>query len=543
MKHRMPWLALVAPLSLAACEASTGAIETSAEPKVPLGLQLPAVNVSLNRIMNGNDGLLTGVDGLGYPATEGPSMDPLIIEARRFYDTLKSPRMEPQPVNYPDPFTGASTPMRRTAPLSLDSWKTEFGFGLRQASETLEQYRLRTNVVVYYNKNELGLGRELACNEFVDGTDPNGAEIKGWACYVTNYGSVFRDQVNSLAEAIEGKYPRNTVAISWRPSMEPGYEVQFYVYGPDGKRLDWAQLDTHGPRPVPHVCMNCHGGWYDEGKHLAKFARFLPMDPNVVVFASGPTVPDSLTREGQEERIRLANIASVKSPLTPAQQELMQELYGGQINTPGAVARNTWLPVAWRGNQEDEQIFDKVVKPYCSTCHLAAQLAFDGSTLGSYTMFRSPADMKAFPLAAVLCGQFGMPNAQPTRINFWDPQKGKVPIAGKRYPAAADALLGWAGLDRASCSGLSEVASCDRGPDPDQLCGTGSSGTACNRATGRCIPEFSGQAPGQAVLGARGVCRMDGSRTCPRPLECASVGNMPAGLSGFDGVCVPARGK
>jgi hypothetical protein len=541
MKHRMPWLALV--FTVVACEASTGTIQPSPEPKVPSDIQLPVVSVSLNRIMNQNDGLLSGVDGFGLPATDGPSMDPLILEARRFYDTLKTPRMQMQPVNYPDPFTGEATPMRRTAPLSFDDWKTEFGFSLRQPGESLADYRVRTNVVTYFNKNELGLGRELSCAEFPDGTDPNGMPIKGWACYVTNYGSVFRDQVNSLAEAVEGKYPRNTVAISWRPSMEPGYEVQFYVYGADGKRLDYAQLDTHGPRPVPHVCMNCHGGWYDDKKHLAKFARFLPLDPSVVVFPSGPNTPYALTREGQEERIRLANIASVKSPLTPAQQELLHELYDGQILQPGAVAKDTWLPVAWRGNPEDEQLYDRVIKPYCATCHLASQLTIDGATLGSAVMFRSPADMKRFPLAAIVCGQFGMPNAQPTRINFWDPQKGMVPVAGKRYPAAADALMAWAGLDRTSCQGLSDVASCDRGDDPDQLCGMGSSGTACNRATGRCIPEFSGLAPGQAVIGARGVCRTDGSRVCPRPLECASVGNMPEGLSGFDGVCVPSRGK
>jgi hypothetical protein len=541
MKHRMPGLAFA--FLFAACEASTGSIAPSPEPKVPSGIQLPVVGISLNRVVFSNDGLLSGVDSAGNPMMEGPTMDPLILEARRFYDVVKSPRMEAQPVNYPDPFTGVMAPMRRTAPMTFESWKTEFGFSLRAANEKLDDYRQRTGVVTYYNKNELGLGRELACADFVDGTDPNGGAIKGVACYVTNYGSVFRDQVNSLAEAVEGHYPRNTVCITWRPSMEPGYEVQFYVYGPDGVRLDYAQLDTHGPRPHPHVCMNCHGGVYDESKHLAKYARFLPLDPSVVVFPSGPNVPPSLTREGQEERIRIANLASTRSPLTPAQQELLHELYEGQISVPGAVTRNSWLPVAWRGNREDEQLFDKVVKPYCATCHLAAQTGLDGSTLASYSMFRSPAEMRRVPLAAVLCGSFGMPNAQPTRINFWDPQKGFVSVGGKSYPAAADALLSWAGLDRTSCQGLDEVATCDRGPDPDQLCGMGSSGTACNRTTGRCIPEFSGLVPGQTVIGARGVCRTDGSRACPRPLECASVGNMPAGLSSFDGVCVPARGK
>jgi hypothetical protein len=530
------------PLLSTGCQAPQGEIGKS--PELPATPAVPVVGISLDRIARTNAGLLSGVDSAtGYPATSGPTMDPLILEARRFYDVVNAPGAREQPVPYPDPFSGAPPGMRRTAPLNFEDWKTTFGFSSRTAGESLEAYRQRTNVVVYYNRNELGLGRELACADFVDGTDPNGQPIKGVACYVTNYGSVFRDQAHSLAEAIEGKHPRNTVCISWRPSMQPGYEVQFYVYGPDGARLDWAQLDNHGPRPHPQVCMNCHGGVYDEEKHLAKHARFLPMDPNIVTFASGGSTPPSLTREGQEESIRLANLASTRTPLSPGQQELLQELYGGQIQVPGAVSRNSWVPVAWRGNPVDEQLFDKVVKPYCGTCHLALQTAMDGSTLYSYNLFRSPQDLRRFPLASVLCGTFGMPNAQPTMVNFWDPQKGSVGIMGRRFPAAADALLDWIGLDRSTCLGLTEVATCDRGDDPDRLCGNDSSGTACNRTTGRCIPEFSGTAGGQTVVGARGVCRTDGSRTCPRPLECASAGNLPPGLSTFDGVCVPSRSK
>ena len=538
---RFPRLTIVLASGFGACEASMGVIEPRPIPVV--SAEVPVLSVSLNRTVGGQnqDGLIAGVDATGNPISEGPSMDPYIVEARRFYDVVKSPRMPEQTVDYPDPFSGDVAPQRRTAPLTFEAWKVEFGFSLRHQDESLDDYRQRTGVVTYYNKNELGLGRELGCAEFDDGTDPNGNVIKGLACYVTNYGSVFRDEVNSLAEAVEGKHPRNTVCITWRPSMEPGYEVQFYVYGAEGRRLDWAQLDTHGPRPHPHVCMNCHGGVYDEEKHLAKYARFLPLDPNLVIFPSGPSVPPTLTREGQEERIRIANSASLLTPLTPAQQEMLHELYGGKVHVPGTVSKDTWLPVAWRGSTADEQLYDKVIKPYCSTCHLATQTGLDGSTLASYSIFRSPHELRQFPLAAVVCGSFGMPNAQPTRIKFWDPQNGQVAIRGRRFPAAADALLDWLGLGRKTCAQLEEMATCDRGPDPEVLCGNASSGTACNRDTGRCTPEFSGSAPGQTVLGARGVCRTDGSRTCPRPLECASAGNMPSGLASYDGVCVPAR--
>ena len=101
------------------------------------------------------------------------------------------------------------------------------------------------------------------------------------------------------------------------------------------------------------------------------------------------------------------------------------------------------------------------------------------------------------------------------------------------FAAPADALLDWLGSARSNCSGLEEVGSCNRGPDPDTLCGNAASGTACDRLTGRCEPQGSGGA-GEP----RGYCRTDGSRTCLR-LRCVSAGNMTEGLKTFDGVCVP----
>jgi hypothetical protein len=533
--ERLPalWMACAATLStLAACE-TVGEI---GYPRLePAARDVPVVGSGLNRTMPQNQGLLIGVDAkTGYPVTQGPSMDPLIAEARRFYDVNKYPRAQEQQVDYPDPFTGGPPGMRRTAPLTFESWKVAFAFPPRRQGQSLESYRELAGVVTYYNRNELGLGRELACASFVDGTDPNGEPVMGLACYVTNYGSMFQDEVRALPEAVEGSHPRNTVCITWRPTMEPGYEVQFYVYGPDGRRMDWAQLDNFGPRPHPQVCTACHGGAYDESKHLVKNGRFLPLDPNVVGFASKGVVPPALTREGQEERIRAINAASLRTPLTPAQEELIHELYAGGVTVPGTRSRSSWLPVGWRGSPHQEGLFDQVIKPYCATCHMALQQGLNGGVLPSYGLFRSAADLRRFPLQAVICGSFGMPNAQPTSINFWNPQSRPLSIGGREFAAPADALLDWVGLTRWDCTGLQEVGTCNRGPDPDALCGNAGSGTACNRSTGRCEPRASG-----SLAEPQGYCRTDGSRTCPRPLRCVSAGSLTEGLSTFDGVCVP----
>lgn len=523
---------------LAGCQMPVGVITPSHD--VGLESLVPVPGVSLNRSTPGGSGLLAGADRHGNLVLDGPDTDPQVREARRYYDHLPYPNRAEQQVSYADPDSGAPAAPKLTAPLTFAAWKQVFGFSARAPSESLDDYRQRTGVVTYYNKNELGLGRELGCHEFPAGADAQGAPQTGIGCFVTNYGAVFRDEFHSLAEAIEGEHPRNTVCISWDPSMDPGYEVQFYVYGGDGNRLEWAQLDSHGPRALPQVCTGCHGGVYDDSKHLSKFARFLPMDPNVVVFASGAGILESLTRDGQEERIRAINALSLRTPLTPAQREMIDLLYRGRVTEEGATSAATWIPAGWRGSTEDQQMFDGVVKPYCTTCHLAMQSALDGSELFTYGLFRSPEDLRRFPLDHTICGAFAMPNAQPTLINFWETKRAGVAIGKVSYSSAADALLAFLGNSRSTCLGFAESTSCVRGPDPDALCGNDSSGTACDRDTGRCFPEFIPDEPASARV--KGVCRLDGSRACPHRLVCIARATLPAGMSDYDGICVPERG-
>src|SRR5262249_10648923 len=68
---------------------------------------VPVVGVALDQSEPSNNGLLKTLDGNGSPVRDGAAMDPAILEARRFYDTLKAPNAQPVLVDYPDPFTGA----------------------------------------------------------------------------------------------------------------------------------------------------------------------------------------------------------------------------------------------------------------------------------------------------------------------------------------------------------------------------------------------------------------------------------------------------
>lgn len=487
----------------------TAACPGTKEPIVVDGiedLRPPIVGSYVDRKYASNRGLLTQIGEDGFPIVEGPNTDPLVIEARRFYDALG------------------------TAPDTFEEWKLTFGFPPREEGETLEAWRLRTNTVVYYNENELGLGRELGCAEFVDGLDADGNEIIGYACFVTNYGDAFRDVHNSLRDAVNGERPKNTVCISYRPSLGEDYTTQFYVYGGDGNRQEWAQLDTMGARPVPQVCVGCHGGHYDEARHLAKFARFLPMDPYVLRFSE--TGLTSL--EAQQESIRVVNAIAMKTPLTPAQRRNFDGLYEGRIEEPGAKTVPGYTPEGWSDSTKNVEFYNKVLKPYCLTCHLAEEKELDGSEHFAYRSFDSATAFREAPMLAWVCGEFSMPNAQPTTLAMWNDEADGLTIDGTEYRTAADAFLDFFDADRSSCNGLEQIVDCRRDEDPDSLCGDITSGAACDLGTGRCVPTLASEAP-MDPSEPTGFCKTDGSRGCPGYTECIAWGT---GVEGYDGVCI-----
>lgn len=465
----------------------------------------PVPGVALDMISATGHGVLAPLGEHGWPLVEGADADPRIGESQRYYDALGTPGKPGE-----------------SAPATFASWKRAFNFPPPLPHESLQSYRDRSGVVVYYNQNELGLGRELGCATFVEeGSEP------GVACYVTNYGYKFVDPQRSLQLAVEGTTPKNTVAISYRPSLGQGNEVQFYVYDAAGDRQPWAQLDTLGPRPVPHVCMNCHGGSYDEQTHLGRFARFLPLDPNVVKFADGT----GTTRAAQEERIRVVNQLCLSTPLTVAQRDIITQLYKGRVHAAGTKSATAWAFRAWSDTKVHRELFDQVVKPYCVTCHAAVSGA-DGSARGADERFFSP-DLLGPEILPWVCESFSMPNAQPTLSAFWSARRTK--IGGVDYPSAASALLAASGSDLARCANLDQISGCGRDADPDALCGNGFSGTACDLTSGRCEPDHSDPHHTDVPIG---VCKTDPElgRSCPYPLRCVLS---ESGLEDFDGVCVP----
>jgi len=257
-----------------------------------------------------------------------------------------------------------------------------------------------------------------------------------------------------------------------------------------------------------------------------------------MVFSDAPGV----TRADQEERIRAINELSTHSSLTPAQRQMIDGLYAGQVAVPNTVSKHQWFPPAWNDTDAHRDLFDKVVKPNCETCHLAMQTGPTGETLAIYNLFEAPSSFLEAGLPAVVCGTFSMPDSQATRLNFWEVKPEPLVLSnGAAFATPADVLLAQLGMDRTQCQQLEAMSNCNRGANPDDLCGNAFSGQACNRATGKCFPDLGPNASTDRSQ-PNGVCKTDGTRGCPYPEKCQKrpAGTpVPKGLVGFDGVCLP----
>jgi hypothetical protein len=319
-----------------------------------------------------------------------------------------------------------------TGSLTFDAWKAHFNFPRPLPGESLTHYRDRAHVAVYYNQNELGLGRALGCATFED-CDIDGRPAQGVACYVTNYGEAFNDYAHAIVDAQLGLHSRNTVVISYQPSLPIDYQVQFAAFDGDtdgaGHLKDSAQLDLMGYRPIPQICTNCHGGAYDPLLHLVKNAHFLPA--NVFAIKYGAAAP--YRQQDQIATFRFINnlafetdldVAARGRPdvlLTPAQKDYLRALYdlpeeAGSI-ADDSIPRADRVPASWSDNDDSRVLWRYAILPYCSTCHNA--LPPQGvNPVDNFADFAQShhgwSNVRSF-----MCEKFEMPHAQPTFDRFW----------------------------------------------------------------------------------------------------------------------------
>jgi hypothetical protein len=349
---------------------------------------------------------------------------------------------------------------------------------------------LTETTAVYANSVDLGFGREMHCVK--DDTDPANVKV---ACYVSNYDSLvytgpgqgsdvtkaqtavagFNSPVAiqdatvamefSALEDIVQNTPAGTVVNAAVTVADPTSKVvKFYVFNnfnvdPAGQPADAANLDGLGARPVPQLCMVCHGGYIPNPSGISNQqgigtpvfgspddvkldAKFLPFDLRSFTYASAnPT--DPFSRNQQEAAFKALN-DMVKLAPPPDADPTSQAIEA--LNTawyPGNVApQQDSLPVALWDDVADPKrvqhrnVYQDVVARACRTCHV--------TNPDPVLRFDRPAnfDSKLGLIQPRVCKDHVMPHARRTHDLFWTSLSPSQPAALQAYGDTAQ-TGGW----------------------------------------------------------------------------------------------------
>lgn len=335
----------------------------------------------------------------------------------------------------------------------------------------------------YYNGSDLGLGREMHCTRCTAGQRAGLI-----SCAVTNHGvpqgldkiQFGRDQVASIKNALEavetnafgnlqdylnGKTtPRGaTVAMDWTPKRQD--QVRFYIYdasdptllspgsgGPE-TLIPGLQLDGEGNAFNARIkfmrnCLTCHGGKYDETSDRILGASFLDFDIPLFKFGDDPVfgigAKAKLTLKAANLPKLVALNRLVGDVVKSTKAVVLEQRIGFAVTSGNA--EKVFLPAGWNQGQRivverkdgvikrvvaASEFYNKVVHPYCSTCHFAQSpgnnlRVKDQSkpiTLESFDQWFRNNNLKDDSDSAALirrdvCGGAEMPHAQVTRNNL-----------------------------------------------------------------------------------------------------------------------------
>jgi len=245
----------------------------------------------------------------------------------------------------------------------------------------------------YINAYDLGFGRKMACVKSSART----------ACYVDNF--------------LDPKGKSSFAATVTMERMEPSETcsdksiIAFFVYDPDGNRINQLALDSEGPKSVPESCHTCHGGETVNGVPSGG-AQFLPW--NLDLFEDWP---GEETVAAQAERFRELNDVAwsdtdrfkgdrIKSmieswyngrPLRGTvfnNEELFLESEDQQ-RSPKDASKKDWFsnpkghlalddPDTLNLNNREESLYTSVYTPYCRACHTALQDGKDWSNAADF---------------------------------------------------------------------------------------------------------------------------------------------------------------
>ncbi len=299
---------------------------------------------------------------------------------------------------------------------------------------------------VYANSGDLGFGRDMHCRR----TNTGGASGFDNASYVTNYGDITTDDALDAQNASTNTGVVATVAMEYSRILSTDAltdrHVKFYVYNAAGARVNSADLDSGlniRKRPVPQLCMVCHGGGYPGGGNITVppfntpdsvklGSRFLPFDLRYYTY---PASPDKAAQQAAMKRLNqdiVQNAPSLPAPDPVA--DVIAGMYSG-----GATTQNEDFVIpGWQQSQlpntlEQEAFYKRVVANTCRTCHITQLFAnISNERAGVDLQFRSARDFlrnqsitgggSFSPITAAegrVCSDHVMPHAKRTHDIFW----------------------------------------------------------------------------------------------------------------------------
>ncbi len=322
------------------------------------------------------------------------------------------PTLQLPPLTYKATALGQTDPYYRAIGARTSSGNPSAARGTFTAWKATNGFPNGELHATYYNKGDLGFGRDMHCR----------VTSYGRACYVTNYGVVddgLDDFHNgsALADAVAGTNPGATVAMEWHATAAfNDNPVRFFVYdtksgGTDGL-IEKIALDSNPTdQPIPGLCLACHGGTFKPADGTSptrvEGAQFLPFD--VESFGYHSTKPYT----SQESDLRSLNFL-VQDTLTPGtyNYELINTWY------PNLSFEGDIVPSLWNGTatgedlRTSEALYKYVYRPYCQMCHNA-----QANAPKTFANFQS----SAASIVNKTCGSLlFMPHSEVTFEAFWN---------------------------------------------------------------------------------------------------------------------------
>lgn len=254
-------------------------------------------------------------------------------------------------------------------------------------------------VTYYFNAGDLGFGRQMHCRAVTGGRV---------ACYVSNFCSPAPAFPNcapsaSADDAVQNEGLIATVAMETMPGQSN--DVRFYVYNNVGNIVPSADLDGFGQKPVPGLCLACHGGSYNPSTNVVTGASFLPFD---VFSFEYPTVA-GYSFANQENAFQTQNGLMLSTGSDQGVNDLVNGWYNatGGVFNPAATADPNYLPSAW---STERDLYQFVVAPFCRTCHVAQGASRDWDSFAEFSTAAVP---------SFVCGAKFMPHAKVPFDEFW----------------------------------------------------------------------------------------------------------------------------